>query len=448
MSFFLYLVYVSVTFLRIDVLFPDLVPLRPMLSLMLLCLMAAIYDTAIHQRISARPRHFALLGLLVVVVAASQIVNGWMGGALQSLGYFMPSAVIAVLTWLNVTTLRRLKITCGVIVCSLLALVVTGAISFETGFMQDKFVLRQSGADDGQSMPNDADSDEDDEAVTGNFLRLKGIGFLADPNDFAQAIVMVLPLLWGFHKRRAPFRNLLYTTLPGCIFLYAIYLTHSRGALIGLLALLAFGVRKRLGTVRTVLLVAALIGAVQFSDFNGGREISTQETSAGDRIESWNVGIHLLAQHPLLGVGFGNYENYNVLTAHNSFVLCFTELGLVGFFLWMGLLVQAYKSTDTLAKTAAEDSPEKLWGSMLRAALIGFMGCAWFLSRTYEPLLYLLISLCIAIRFCGESAPRLAMPTLAPALPPIPWAKSTAVSCLVAISAAYATIVMQRVLGH
>ncbi|MGA2552062.1 MAG: O-antigen ligase family protein [Burkholderiaceae bacterium] len=449
MSFFLYLLYLVATFIRIDIILPDLVPYRPMLWLMLLCLGSALIGVLGSREVSARPRHFLLLGSFVAAIGASQVVNGWTGGAVQAVADFLPSAVIAILTWLNVTTLRRLKLACGVVVVSMLCLSIAGILSFHTGFMEDKFILHQTGGDDeSASMPEkiEADSEVDNDPVSGGFLRLRGIGFLADPNDFAQAIVLVLPLLWARYVRKQPVRTFLLLMVPTLAFLYAIFLTHSRGALVGLAALLFFGVRKRLGTVKTVLLIAILVVGAQATNFSGGRDMSTQEESAGDRIDSWDKGIHLLAQRPLLGVGYGNYTNFNELTAHNSFVLCFTELGLVGLFIWIGILVQAYKSVNYLATTAPPQSPEHIWGYSLRSALIGFLACAWFLSRTYEPLLYLLAAMCIAAAYCRKEAePKAAAVSL---LPAFPWAKTTAMACLVAIMAVYATIIMQRVMGH
>ena len=42
----------------------------------------------------------------------------------------------------------------------------------------------------------------------------------------------------------------------------------------------------------------------------------------------------------------GNFANQNGgHTAHNSFVLCLAELGIVGYMLWMGLLVSTNASS-------------------------------------------------------------------------------------------------------
>ena len=48
------------------------------------------------------------------------------------------------------------------------------------------------------------------------------------------------------------------------------------------------------------------------------------------------------------------------------------------------------------------DSPERRWAILLRLSLLGFLTCALFLSRTYQPTLYILLGLCIASWHCAE----------------------------------------------
>jgi hypothetical protein len=84
------------------------------------------------------------------------------------------------------------------------------------------------------------------------------------------------------------------------------------------------------------------------------------------------------------------------LTAHNSFVLCFAETGLIGYFLWLSLLGITLLQLQKLKQLPGAIPVEldiRRHASILQDALIGFMAAAFFLSRTYVPLLYLLIGL-------------------------------------------------------
>jgi O-antigen ligase len=120
----------------------------------------------------------------------------------------------------------------------------------------------------------------------------------------------------------------------------------------------------------------------------------------GDRIEAWYEGIQMLKSSPLLGVGYGNFLDHHHLTAHNSFVLCFAELGLVGYFFWMGLIVLVYRGLGKVIAEGAAEADERKLAILLRSSVVGFLTCAWFLSRTYQPTLYLLLGLATATWFC------------------------------------------------
>src|ERR1700686_5663186 len=72
-------------------------------------------------------------------------------------------------------------------------------------------------------------------------------------------------------------------------------------------------------------------------DFTGGRGISPAD--GADRLEAWANGLEMFKSAPLFGIGFNGFTDFLDITAHNSFVLCLAELGLLGSTLWMALLV-------------------------------------------------------------------------------------------------------------
>src|SRR4029077_16531961 len=130
---------------------------------------------------------------------------------------------------------------------------------------------------------------------------------------------------------------------PGATLLYTIYLTHSRGALLGLGSLFLAGPRRMVGIRWTAVLLVAGVGPAGAVGFTGGRAYTANEESAGGRIDAWNAGLSMLASHPLFGGGYHFFTEYHALTAHNSFVLCAAETGLVGYVLWLGMLVVVLK---------------------------------------------------------------------------------------------------------
>ena len=345
MSFILFVAYILCTYLRpFEMFAPELNEYRPMLLLLVLALVPAVARSIMRGEVGARAVHFTLLGLFVLAIGVSQVANQWAGGALVSIADFSASAMLMVLCLLNLTSIRRLQVTCIAIVTCAVLLAALGIFSFHTGYKAEELVLRQNPTDEGALewvVAEDLSAIPAQDTSGRYFLRLRSLGFLNDPNDFAQFMVMVLPLLWWTHAPGRWVRNLIVVGIPGVMLSYAIYLTQSRGALLGVAAVLLLAAHRLLGTFKTVILVllaAAAIGIVSF----GGRELSTNEESAAQRIDAWYAGWNMLKAKPIFGVGYGNFLDYNPLTAHNSFVLCFSELGLFGYFAWLGLIVLTF----------------------------------------------------------------------------------------------------------
>ena len=165
-----------------------------------------------------------------------------------------------------------------------------------------------------------------------------------------------------------------------------------------------------------------------------------------DRIEAWYAGIQMLKTHPMFGVGYGSFTDFHwERTAHNSFVLCFSELGVFGFFAWIALLVLAFRELGEAVKRTPTGSLEHRITSALRYSLIGFLTCAWFLSRTYQPELYLLLALCASAAYCARRTCLKGDETITWA--PQPWIGTTALTMLTAIVTVYGFIVIGRVFG-
>ena len=117
----------------------------------------------------------------------------------------------------------------------------------------------------------------------------------------------------------------------------------------------------------------------------------------------------MLKQHPIFGVGKGNYTDHHYLTAHNSFVLVFAELGLVGYFLWLSFvgisvfMVYRVANASSQPNQITTEDQSQNWARYQKLsktylnAMVGFLVCAFFLSRSYVILLPILCALCVAL---------------------------------------------------
>ncbi|MGH9616704.1 MAG: O-antigen ligase family protein [Acidobacteriaceae bacterium] len=247
-----------------------------------------------------------------------------------------------------------------------------------------------------------------------SFFRLRGLGEINDPNDFAQLLVCVIPLMFIFWRAKKKIRNFVFVILPVCVLLWGDFLTHSRDSLLALLAIAIVAARRRIGTLPSVLMAGAAFIAASALNFGGGRGIS--EAAGGDRISLWGQGLEVFKEHPLFGVGFGSLPDYTDvhLTAHNSIVVCAAELGFFGLYFWSMFLL------PTMRDTLAVASPEKMTdgepivieegpfpqpirkvqaldkseinrlGRLLILSFTGYFVSAWFLSRAYAVILFIL----------------------------------------------------------
>ena len=400
MSFALFLLYLFIVIVRpIEALELDVGNARPMLALWLVAFAFGLVRAFTKEEVAARTAHYWLFGLLLIAIMASQIRQGYLGGALAGFLEFGTSAGLFFLVAINVTTMQRLKAACFVLLFSIGVVSGLSVYSYHTGYMADQLVLMQGIDFEGAESafrPGEITAPAKD--TSGLVLwRIRGLGFMNDPNDLAQGVVMVLPLLWGLRRVGKRLSNLLFVWLPGALFGYTIYLTHSRGALLGVASLFFFGLHKWLGTAKTVMagVLAALVPTLL--SFGGGRAFSSGEKSAGERIEAWYEGLQMFKRNPIFGVGYGNFLDHHNLTAHNSFVLCFAELGLVGFFAWIGIIVVTYKGLQAVIDGSPISSDAHRLAVLLRASLIGFLTCAWFLSRTYQATLFIALGFASAV---------------------------------------------------
>ena len=223
--------------------------------------------------------------------------------------------------------------------------------------------------------------------------RIRWIGIFEDPNDLGLTILVFTPfaLVNSFSRKINIFKRLLWL-LAFFLLIYALYLTSSRGTFLGLIAIITYFFIKKFGKLKGAGIGIALFMVILALGPGRLSEISTEEASASGRLDAWATGLHLFFYRPILGVGFGNFTEHHHLTAHNSVVLCMAELGLPGVFAWMFLSVKSFKDMLTIEKFNKSGWMHQHLDTM-QLALVGFFVSAFFLSRTYNEVYYIVIAI-------------------------------------------------------
>ena len=313
------------------------------------------------------PHNGMLLGLLGAIIA-SHAVHTYLGGLMSSVTAFAPVILMYFLTVNTLTTERKFRLALWMILVLTALLAVQGIHQFQTGVGWA-----------GQWM------------IDGR--RITWISIFNDPNDLALAFVIMVPVLLAYLVKPTFFGlKIVPLSLLGLL-LYGVYLTNSRGGILGLAASVMFFFLKRSRWVIPGAIVGGVLSALLFlfGPSRLGVMAATDESSVG-RLDAWYYAFQLIKSNPVFGVGQNMFTDRYPLTAHNSFVLAAAELGVVGLFCWVGLFYTSFKGLSLIEKHCSRLAP---YAYGLQASLMGFAATTFFLSRTYTELPYLL---------CGFSA--------------------------------------------
>ncbi|MEG9434849.1 O-antigen ligase family protein [Edaphobacter sp. HDX4] len=328
MGLFLTLLYILTAYLGPETLWGPLYEFHIEIIIATLALVASLPRIQ-ESKLFAMPQTFALIGM-VVAVFCSMVMTGWLGSILPAVLGFIPNAFTFFLVVVNFRTKRHLQLLA-------LTLFVVSAFTIFRGYS----ALRAGDYTNPYLMPQGSEEG-------GFFYRLRGMAFINDPNDFAQVMVSLIPCMFFFWKKGNLPRNILFVLIPVGWLIFGMYLTHSRGGIVALLAVVVFAARRKIGTIPAGIIAAGLFALTSVLGWSGGRDVS-MEAGAG-RMEAWAEGIDLLKSHPLFGVGFGRFGEYFFITAHNTVVVCAAELGMFGLFWWVMFILPTIRDATASSR--------------------------------------------------------------------------------------------------
>jgi len=402
MSFALFIVYLLMVFVRPAEHFVELreVPFMEIASI--LALVGAALAILMGSRPPLRAGQVSLLLSIVVWMLFTVVVTpaGSSENFDKVLGFVKSATTAFLLVILNVTTVRRVRAVAFVLTIPAIFLAVRTASDYQTHLEEvsrnTRGDLETEGADttwdsnepSGEAAPKFAPDDE---------FRVMNKGLFGDPNDLALTLIAILPFTIALRRRASPVRNVLLVWLPVAVIIYGIYVTRSRGGVLALACVLGLLVRHRLGNSLSLATAGIAVVGLMGAGFVGSRSMSMDQSAEG-RVEMWSAGLQNLKGSPVWGIGFSNFDGVNVKAAHSAYVQCFAELGIVGYILWLALMMVTLDDLRQIHATAqAEDADLKLWGRAVQVSLIGFLIGAIFLSRAYDVQLFILLGLGTAI---------------------------------------------------
>lgn len=131
---------------------------------------------------------------------------------------------------------------------------------------------------------------------------------------------------------------------------------------------------------------------------------SLDRATIEERYELWSGGIEMALDHPILGVGPGNYANWigvyqigkSRLPAHNSFISVAAEAGLIALTLFVLLIYLGFR---TLGKISRQSEISVLHGTAvaLQSSIIAFITVGIFMSRHDLVFIYIVLGFVVAL---------------------------------------------------
>jgi O-antigen ligase len=253
-------------------------------------------------------------------------------------------------------------------------------------------------------------------------------GMVDDPNFYGMIMLSVLPTA---AYRMLCEKNGLLKTLGGVatfLILLVVFFTYSRGAFLGLMIVGGLIVYERkFDPIRVTFLALVLFMTLspilppqvwdrletltQAIPGMGGAKAQSEVSFRG-RTSEMLVAVQMFYDHPLFGVGRGNYkENYQTYSgrlgldnrteerqAHSLYLEMAAEQGVVGLLAFALMLYfifyELWRSQRTLKRIGREDLVG--WLAGLQIGLVGYLFCSIFLHGDYARYMWLLIAFAAA----------------------------------------------------
>ena len=408
MAFYLFILLNAVLFFRPAELVPALEGAPIYESVILMCL--AVSVPAIAQKLTIhslyrQPVIVGVIGLLPAVVL-SLLAHGQSEEATQWGFRFFKIVLYFLLLVAVIDTPSRLRKFVGWI--GLLIVSMTGLVLLQNEGIINLPAL--SAIDQAEIDP------ETGERFT--LPRLCGAGIFNDPNDLS--VILVVGIILGLYQARAGgIRRVFWLGSVGLLG-NALTLTHWRGGFLALTGAALSLIAGRVGFRKAVLIGGPVV--LGLAVVMGGRQTSFDLGNSNDtsqhRIRLWRDGLTLLPNSPVFGIGAGRYADECGLVAHNSYVHAYTELGVFGGTLFLGVFLiplgilyrLGAAGRGSLGPTLQDLRPYVL------ACGAGTVAGMVSLSRVYTLTPYLILG--IATAFLGMSGPAAARwcPRLTPRL--------------------------------
>ena len=381
---------------------------QPLVFLLLVA--AAVHWGSLGGRVGVSGPMVLVLAMYLALGLASLLYAGDLQATVAALSSYAKDILIALLVVLLVRRPETfLRLVWALLVAGLLLAILSIYQYFSGSFSNNFGGLAQAG------LMNIAQAQEG--------YRLGGP--IGDPNYFAQVMLVLVPLAVDRARHAGRRGGRMVATVTAALVGLTVVLTFSRGAalaaaVVAVLMVRHFRIRPAVLLVLVVvvaLLVPVLpqgytqrIGSLTQSSTGANGQVA--DSSLSGRQRTLGAGLRMFADHPILGVGLGNYLGHEPAyagsatlstamggtPAHNLYVEVAAETGIVGLTLLLLLIAggfQAVRSSRRRALALGQPAlAEALWA--LQIGMVGYFLAALFIHAAYARYMWLLLGIAFA----------------------------------------------------
>jgi O-antigen ligase len=247
--------------------------------------------------------------------------------------------------------------------------------------------------------------------------RLEGVlqGIYRNPNDFAVLIDLTLPLCLALALTTGSNWKKVTWIVMMLAMIYAVFLTASRDGAIALAVVVLmfvwrFGIKGRRVSVILLIALAAFVFWIYSANLLKTRfgqtdaspttrsQTSEAYLSAQNRLQLLTQSLRITAEHPVRGVGPGNFPIVSGwFVTHNTYTQISAEGGILALLLYVLVFWHAFANLRRIRKNRQTRKAFRVFAMALEASLAAYLVGSFFLSLAYHLFPYCLVAYTCAL---------------------------------------------------
>jgi O-antigen ligase len=257
----------------------------------------------------------------------------------------------------------------------------------------------------------------------GRIDRIGGIDF-GEANGTA-AFLAITIIFAAFQFLESSLLKKIFYVFAIALMCDTIILTESRAVLIGIAAAVPYVLFRAPPKKFKQIFIYLVLGVIMFINLMdptfiarmgtigesilSARSVNTYyEKSKLDRLDYWKAGWEVIKDHPM-GIGIKNFKkivpHYDPrnpgMDVHNTYILCFSEIGIIGFMLFLIIIAEVILQMNRIrrvARASAKEGEVLSYATSLGASLVVYL-CGFMMTHSilYMEILWILFSMPICL---------------------------------------------------